>query len=319
MESCIWQQNPILSDILKNAHKYHFHQLLFLLEQLLPSSSGHIFDSQVRLRPDDSLAFPASDVRAFREISGSRYEVVARFMGLYGVDSPLPQYFLDEVTEGGESGTRLKAFLDIFNHRLYSLLHQVWKKQNLFTQLDDRGLYYRLVSGMTGQYWRREHDAMAFGGSFLGRSRDVESLEEILRETISLEELSIDDEVISWVAVEDGLQLTGQQALGMDTCLGNAIPMMGKKVNINVGPVDQSISDEIRPAGDMGKKMATLLRAYLPEGVDFDVSIQLTPKMKQDWILGSDHSLLAIHTQFGESSGRGLTFQLNSAQYFESA
>jgi type VI secretion system protein ImpH len=319
MESSIWQQSPVLEDILENGHRYHFHQLLFLLEQLLPKNNGASFDQQVKLRPDTSLAFPASDVRKVSAISGLRYEVVSRFLGLYGVDSPLPQYFLDDVTAQDESGKQVQAFLDIFNQRLYGLLHQAWKKQNPFTRLDDEGLYQRLVRGMTGQYWQSETNAMAFGGSFIGSGRNAESLEQVLQEALSLDELDIDTDIVSWVQIEDGLQLNGGQALGLDTCLGDAIPVIGRKIGVRVGPVEHEVSQALQPRGDMGEKMADILREYLPDGVDFDVAIQLTPKYRHDWQLGSAKSILGVHSLIGESNGQGLTFKLSSNQYTKSA
>ncbi|WP_196161024.1 type VI secretion system baseplate subunit TssG [Reinekea sp. G2M2-21] len=315
MESSIWQQSPVLDDILANGHRYHFHQLLFLLEQLLPEDSVGGFSQRVRIRPDTSLAFPASDVRGVSRLPGQRYEVVSRFMGLYGVDSPLPQYFIDDVTAQDDSGKQLQAFLDIFNQRLYSLLHEAWKKQNPFTQLDEQGLYYRLTSAMTGQYWDGKKDAMAFGGSFIGSGRNAESLEAILQEALSLDELEIDSDIISWVQVEDGLQLNGQQALGLDTCLGDAIPVIGRKIDVKVGPVEHEVSQSLQPSADMGQKMAGILKEFLPDGVDFDVSIQLTPKYRQDWQLGSEQSLLGIHSLLGEANGRGLSFKLTSQQF----
>ncbi|MDX1341842.1 MAG: type VI secretion system baseplate subunit TssG [Reinekea sp.] len=315
MESSIWQQSPVLDDILANGHRYHFHQLLFLLEQLLPEDSVGGFSQRVRIRPDTSLAFPASDVRGVSRLPGQRYEVVSRFMGLYGVDSPLPQYFIDDVTAQDDSGKQLQAFLDIFNQRLYSLLHEAWKKQNPFTQLDEQGLYYRLTSAMTGQYWDGKKDAMAFGGSFIGSGRNVESLEAILQEALSLDELEIDSDIISWVQVEDGLQLNGEQALGLDTCLGDAIPVIGRKIDVKVGPVEHEVSQSLQPSADMGQKMAGILKEFLPDGVDFDVSIQLTPKYRQDWQLGSEQSLLGIHSLLGEANGRGLSFKLTSQQF----
>lgn len=315
MESRVWQQSPVLKDILQNGHRYHFHQLLYLLEQLLPRSRQGEFDYRVRMRPDTSLAFPASDVRRVATLPGQRFEVVSRFLGLYGVDSPLPQYFIDDVTAEDAAGKQVQAFLDIFNHRLYALLHQSWKKQNPFTQLSEQGLYQRIIRGTTGQYWQGDNEAMAYGGNFVGSSRCSDSLEEILREAMSLEELVIDSEIVSWVPVEDGLQLNGSQALGQDTCLGDAIPVIGRKVEVKIGPVEHEASQALQPKQVMGQKMAGILKEFLPEGVDFDVSIQLTPKFRHDWQLGSNESLLGVHSILGEASGKGLTFKLTSQQY----
>ncbi|TCS41299.1 type VI secretion system baseplate subunit TssG [Reinekea marinisedimentorum] len=315
MESSVWQQSPVLKDILANGHRYHFHQLLMLLEQLLPKGRASEFNARVKIRPDTSLAFPASDIRSVAAISGQRFEVVCRFLGLYGVDSPLPQYFLDDVTAEDAAGKQLQTFLDIFNHRLYGLLHQAWKKQSPFTQLDESGLYQRLIRATTGQYWHSSSDAMAYGGNFIGSARSSESLEDILREAMSLEELNIDSDVISWVPIEDGLCLNGQQALGLDTCLGDAIPVIGRKVEVQIGPVSHDVSQALQPKQQMGQKMAGILKEFLPDGVDFDVSIQLTPKFSHNWQLGSEQSLLSVHSILGEASGKGLTFKMTSKQF----
>jgi type VI secretion system protein ImpH len=315
MESSVWQQSPVLKDILANGHRYQFHQLLVLLEQLLPKSRSTEFDHRVKLRPDTSLAFPASDIRSVGQLPGQRFEVVCRFLGLYGVDSPLPQYFLDDITAEDAAGKQLQAFLDIFNHRLYGLLHQAWKKQNPFSQLDESGLYQRLIRATTGHYWESTSDAIAYGGNFIGSSRSTESLEDILREAMSLEELNIDSDVISWVQIEDGLRLNGEQALGLDTCLGDSIPVIGRKIEVQIGPVSHEVSQELQPKQAMGQKMAGILKEFLPDGVDFDVSIQLTPKFSHDWQLGSDQSLLSVHTILGEASGKGLTFKMTSKQF----
>lgn len=314
MEPGVWQQSAVLTDILAQGHRYQLHQLLFLLEQLARHGEAGT-SQQVKIRPDTSLAFPASDVRAVKSLSGNDLEVVVRFMGLYGVDSPLPQYFLDDVTEGGTDGQRVQAFLDVFNQRLYELTHQAWKKQNLLTEAGDGGLYRRLVSGLTGQYWQKNEGAMAFGGSHLGTARDAVSLEDILKEASSLDELSVDTERVTWIPVEDGLTLNGQQALGVDTCVGDAIPMIGKQLGVDIGPVSSESAQDLKPGGDIGDLMAELLHNYLPEGVDFDVSIKLKPKDKAQWVLGGEYSQLGMHTQLGEHSDRGLTMKLTSEQY----
>lgn len=315
MESSVWQQSPVLKDILQNGHRYHFHQLLRLLEQLLPKNRSAEFDYRVKLRPDTSLAFPASDIRSVAPLSGQRFEVVCRFLGLYGVDSPLPQYFLDDVTAEDVSGRQLQAFLDIFNHRLYGLLHQAWKKQSPFTRLDEFGLYQRLIRATTGHYWRATGDALTYGGNSIGSARSSESLEDILREAMSLEELRIDSDVVSWVQIEDGLCLNGTQALGLDTCLGDAIPVIGRKVEVQIGPVSHEASQQLQPKQQMGQRMAGILKEFLPDGVDFDVSIQLTPKFSHEWQLGSEQSLLSVHSILGEASGKGLTFKMTSKQF----
>ena len=50
------------------------------------------------------------------------------FLGLYGVDAVLPDYFLNDIATHKDGSESLAAFLDIFNHRITTLFFQAWKK-----------------------------------------------------------------------------------------------------------------------------------------------------------------------------------------------
>jgi type VI secretion system protein ImpH len=49
-------------------------------------------------------------------------------LGLYGVDSPLPTAFLDDIAQRREGHEALEAFLDIFNHRIFTQFYRIWRK-----------------------------------------------------------------------------------------------------------------------------------------------------------------------------------------------
>lgn len=115
------------------ASLYRFCQLL---EQALPGhpslgSTAHPGDDAVRFRPDPGMGFPASELKAieFDEIHPQRPATVrTRFLGLYGVDSPLPTVFLDDIAQRREGHAALEAFLDIFNHRIFTQFYRIWRK-----------------------------------------------------------------------------------------------------------------------------------------------------------------------------------------------
>lgn len=50
------------------------------------------------------------------------------FMGLYGVDSPLPTAYLDDIAQRREGHDVLQDFLDIFNHRILTQFYRIWRK-----------------------------------------------------------------------------------------------------------------------------------------------------------------------------------------------
>ncbi|NHX34619.1 type VI secretion system baseplate subunit TssG, partial [Escherichia coli] len=47
---------------------------------------------------------------------------------LYGVTSPLPTTYLDDIAQRREGTESLTDFLDIFNHRLTTQFYRIWRK-----------------------------------------------------------------------------------------------------------------------------------------------------------------------------------------------
>lgn len=112
---------------------YRFCQLL---EQALPGhpalgSTARPSDDPVRFRPDPGMGFPAGELKAI-ETDDRRplapATVRTRLLGLYGVDSPLPTAYLDDIAQRREGHEALEAFLDIFNHRVFTQLYRIWRK-----------------------------------------------------------------------------------------------------------------------------------------------------------------------------------------------
>jgi len=115
------------------ANLYRFCQLL---EEVLPDhpplgSTDDPADDAVRFRPDPGMGFPAGELRAIEhdEHNPERPATVrTRVFGLYGIDSPLPTTFLDDITQRREGHEALEGFLDIFNHRFLTQFYRVWRK-----------------------------------------------------------------------------------------------------------------------------------------------------------------------------------------------
>ncbi|VVQ17346.1 hypothetical protein PS938_04406 [Pseudomonas fluorescens] len=115
------------------ANLYRFCQLL---EQALPDhpplgSTAHPADDAVRFRPDPGMGFPAGELKAIEtdEAHPERPATVrTRLLGLYGVDSPMPTTFLDDIAQRREGHEALEAFLDMFNHRIFTQFYRIWRK-----------------------------------------------------------------------------------------------------------------------------------------------------------------------------------------------
>ncbi|MDH4653359.1 MULTISPECIES: type VI secretion system baseplate subunit TssG [unclassified Pseudomonas] len=123
----------ILEGRAAQANLYRFCQLL---EQALPEhpplgSTASPANDPVRFRPDPGMGFPAGELKAI-DIHGADPQwpptVRTRLLGLYGVDSPLPTTYLDDITQRRDGHEALEAFLDIFNHRVLTQFYRIWRK-----------------------------------------------------------------------------------------------------------------------------------------------------------------------------------------------
>jgi type VI secretion system protein ImpH len=123
----------VLEGRVAEANLYRFCQLL---EQATPDhpplgSTTHPADDPVRFRPDPGMGFPVSELKAieFDERQPQRPATVRTcLLGLYGVDSPLPTTFLDDIAQRREGHEALEEFLDIFNHRIFTQFYRIWRK-----------------------------------------------------------------------------------------------------------------------------------------------------------------------------------------------
>jgi type VI secretion system protein ImpH len=76
------------------------------------------------------MGFPASELKVeYDEDDDSKPPVIrTTFMGMYGVDSPLPTAYLDDITQRREGHEALQGFLDIFSHRILTQFYRIWRK-----------------------------------------------------------------------------------------------------------------------------------------------------------------------------------------------
>lgn len=130
-------------DLLKQGHGFSFFQALRLLRRCGGAGEESPGDREgadrsLRIRPDLSLGFPASDVARIVETQGgpAGYRVTVSFLGLYGASSPLPTFYTEDlIDEMLADSTTTRDFLDIFHHQLYILLFRCWSKYRQFVKV----------------------------------------------------------------------------------------------------------------------------------------------------------------------------------------
>ncbi|HQP26122.1 MAG TPA: type VI secretion system baseplate subunit TssG, partial [Smithellaceae bacterium] len=132
----------IETGLLEKGRRFSFIQVMRLMRLL-----GHVPESvkdprtfarqaqSLRISPQNNLSFPASDVMSIQRAKGesSGFLVNAGFLGLYGPASPLPTFYTEDlIQQEADEESAVRDFLDIFNHRIFTLFFRCLMKYRLF-------------------------------------------------------------------------------------------------------------------------------------------------------------------------------------------
>ncbi|WP_340611478.1 type VI secretion system baseplate subunit TssG [Xenorhabdus bharatensis] len=122
-----------LEDKLPLVNFYRFCQLIENLQPEKPGlgSTTNPDDDPVRFRPHPGMGFPVSELKKVEtghESHGNTPSVRTTFLGLYGVESPLPPVYIDDIAQQREGTDAVTDFLDLFNHRLTTQFYRIWRK-----------------------------------------------------------------------------------------------------------------------------------------------------------------------------------------------
>lgn len=208
----------------------------------------------------------------------------ATFMGLYGVSSPLPSYFIDPITLRKVEYFQLKKFLDIFGHRIYSLFYRAWKKYRHPLQFLDGGAddFTQRLVGLTGQWpatassrrprlpppgqtaeFRAANPVTGFAGMvpadlrriayarFLGsRVRSAKGLEQLLRGYFGFTRVKVFEFVKQRVPIPVPAVLGSPTAtLGPTLRIGETMEDRMGRFEIEIGPLPASDLQRFLPGG----------------------------------------------------------------------
>ncbi|EKM0530497.1 type VI secretion system baseplate subunit TssG [Cronobacter turicensis] len=145
-----------LGDQLPYVNFYRFCQLLAQSQPDNPviGSTWQVRLEPVRFRPHPGMGFPATEIKGLDapEHAWQPPSIRVTFMGLYGVESPLPTHYIDDIVQRREGYEATTDFLDIFNHRLIAQYYRIWRKYSYPATFEAGGKDYtsQYLLGLAG-------------------------------------------------------------------------------------------------------------------------------------------------------------------------
>lgn len=323
------RQTPtyLKQNLLKNGSDYTFFQVLRLLNRVDDQATADLTKSEltrgIRIRPNLSLAFPEADIEQINEITdenSSTYQVVANFLGLYGVSSPLPTFYSEElIDEASEDQSAARDFIDTLNHRLYLLFFESLQKYRPFFHISEgnKTLYKERLFCLEGLGEEKHlHDIpdadqlLRYIGLFSQRPRSAEGLQTLLTDALGygigisscvLRKAKIPDDQLLRLGVTGGV-------LGKDCVLGRELDDRMGRFRIKIGPLT---SDEYRkffPGSQSYNRLVLLTDMYLQDPLEYEVEVYMHEQQAQTVCLGNKRwSSLGMDTWLYAGSEIGVT------------
>lgn len=300
-------KEALKNDLLKEGHTYSFFQVIRLLRFIISEStkvsmSGSSPDEAIRIRPNLSLAFSASDVESVQELDNdetSRFLVTTNFLGLYGSSSPLPVFYTEDlIDEESADESVSRDFIDIINQRLFSLLFECWTKYRQYLQVveqENSAYIDRLfcLLGLGGKGFREEIPEPNMLFRYIGLLSQFPhsgvGLKTLLKDAISGIALDVIPCVERTAKIPDDqklrLGISGCK-LGIDSFIGDMVNDRMGKFRIRIGPLSRADFKRLSPGTKAFKRLSSLTDFYFVEPLDYDMELIMAKGEAQTLCLG---------------------------------
>jgi type VI secretion system protein ImpH len=297
MASYGWRQGRSVTEALfEEGHLFGFEQALHLLELIYkdrtPVAEGVDPDREVvRMRSNVRFDFPASEVETITEADGDEpASMTVNIMGLAGALGPLPPWVTELAMDRSARGDRgLADFLDLFNHRLLSLLYRARKKHRpaLDGRTGDKGRMASALFALIGLGTPHTRGALgisdrallAFSGILAMRQRSMTGLERILAC-----HFDVGAEIVpfqgrwSWFDESETTRIgaTGRhQLLGQGAVLGVRTWDPESSFEVRLGPLTAKQFNDLLPRKTWFRAAVSLVRFYVGEDLGFTFRLLL--------------------------------------------
>ena len=310
----------IIEDILRNGPEYRVWQAVLLSEIITkkdnPARKDYLFDQAgLKFRPYQNYSYPPSDIKSVTS-ENNEINFVLTFLGLYGINSPLPRCYHEQIVFQekilGEGNVPLQNFLDIFNNRFYWLYYQSWKKYRFYLYLNStenkvserinsfigRGAF----SGKKTSYLS-DFTLIKYAGVFSRRVRSKEGLRILLSHIFPHFSFKIIEFVPRWVELVDVPPLGSSEfSLGKNSFIGKTTVDYMSRIRIEIGPVSFDDYLNFLPHTENSKRLNELLNLYLNDGLEYDIRFKIRADTIETTSWNDDRLKLGTTSWLGKPS-----------------
>lgn len=295
---------------------FDLFQAIRILEMLRPDRApvggfADPADEVVRFRVPPRMAFPTGEIAGLEWEDDGPARMGVNAFGLTGPQGVLPLAYTQVVADRvRDRDTALRDFLDIFHHRLISLLYRAWRKYRFTIQYGREGgdlLTAHLLDLVgVGSDTSRITPGIApeslifYAGLLAPPTRSAVSLELLLEDYFGVP-VSVESFVGGWYRIHGSdLCRVGEegrpQRLGSGAVVGDEVWDPSARIRIRLGPLDRARYDAFLPGGRDHQPLKSLVRFFGHDRVEAEVQLVLRREQVKGVVLGGAPTPLAWAT-----------------------
>lgn len=280
------------ADLAADPAQFDLFQAVRILEQLRPDLAPVGFDwpaarEAVRLGVKPTLIPPAGGGVAEYKPGEGAATLIASVGGLLGPGGALPDHYTAlAVRQLRRKDPTLRDFLDLFHHRLLSLLYRAWRRRSpaLAAERPGRGgdevrralLAIAGFSGPSATPPRLPGVAPKLAGLFARRTRTAAGLRATVAAVAGLP-AAVEPLAGQWLYLDDEsrCRLGGAtpRTLGADAVLGRRVWDRQGRALVTLGPVGRAALGTYSRRGSARSRLEVAARTYAGIELDLDVTI----------------------------------------------
>ena len=307
-------RKELLRQLEEEPHTFGFFQAVRLLENAHPGlprigTSLRLRDDPIRFAQSPSLSFAPAALARFTPADGDKPPVLdQRFFGLFGANGPLPLHLTEYARERARrmpSDRALVRFLDMFHHRMLSLLYRAWAEASPAVSLDrpDNDPFSRWVGSIAGygQSTLVGRDSVPDGArlavaGILGRAvHGAEGLERILNDFFRVP-VRVHQWEPFWMSLpEDARTRIGLRnapvALGQSAVVGAKVWDCQNRFRIEIGPLTLAQYKRFLPGGESLRRLKDWVLNYVGYELSCEMHLVLQKQEVPEVHLGAAGAL----------------------------